>query len=52
MFAQGGVAGGTWERDAIDQPFLLRDADGEPLAVPAGIPWISVFPSNRSVSWE
>lgn len=52
VFAQGGVATGTWERADIAEPFTLTDADGEPLAVPPGFPWISVFPSNRAVTWQ
>ncbi len=35
---------GTWERDAVDEPFRLFDADGNPAVVPPGVPWISVFP--------
>ena len=43
---------GTWERDAVDEPFRLFDADGNPAVVPPGIPWISVFPQERSVTWS
>ncbi len=52
VFAQGGVATGTWSREAIEDPFTLTTASGAPLAVPPGVPWISMFPRNRTVTWE
>lgn len=51
VFADGKVVEGTWERTSIADPFLLLDGDGEILPVPAGRPWISMFPDNRTVSW-
>ncbi len=51
VFAEGGVAEGTWSRDEIDEPFSLTGPDGETLHVPPGMPWISVFPDTRSVTW-
>ncbi len=47
----GGLAEGTWERDDALDPFTLTKADGEPLFVPAGKLWISVFPNGRDVTW-
>ena len=52
VFAGGTVKTGTWQRDAIDEAFTLLDDAGEPLPVPPGKPWISVFPSGNTVSWE
>jgi hypothetical protein len=51
VFADGGVAEGVWERDDINDMFELTDPNDETLIVPAGRPWISVFPDNRTVSW-
>lgn len=51
VFAAGGVTEGTWSRDTIDQVFELVDADGDPMTVPPGIPWISIVPDTRSVTW-
>ena len=50
-FFAGGVTEGTWARDAIDEMFLLSDADGNELTIPPGTPWISLVPDNRSVTW-
>ncbi len=51
VFAGGEVVEGTWERADTAELFSLRSIDGEVLSVPAGVPWISVFPDNRQVSW-
>lgn len=51
VFAEGRVQEGTWSRDEISELFDLRDADGEPMVVPPGKPWISIFPSNRNVDY-
>ena len=52
IFAEGRVMEGTWERDAVDEPFRLFDGDGNPAVVPPGIPWISVFPQERPPTWS
>jgi hypothetical protein len=52
VFTEGRVAQGTWTRATYDDPFTLLDDDGAPLTVPPGHPWISVFPSDREVSWS
>ena len=31
---------------------LLRDTAGNPVTVPPGQPWISVFPDNRTIDWS
>lgn len=48
----GGVIEGTWVRDSIDEPFSLVDSNGEAITLPRGIPWISVFPDNRTVTYQ
>lgn len=51
VFHGGTVREGEWSRDSIDEPFVLADSSGDLLTVPAGRPWVSVFPNSRSVSW-
>ena len=50
IFFDGRVLHATWSRDAIDEPFELT-ADGEPVTVPPGLPWITLLPSNSSIDW-
>jgi len=50
VFARGAMWQGTWTRDAITDPFTLLNADGTEAVVPAGFPWISIFPQERSIS--
>lgn len=52
IFSEGRVLEGRWERAAIEDPFTFTDADGEPITVPPGQPWVSVFPTVRSFSWS
>jgi hypothetical protein len=51
-FFGGRVAEGTWSRESREEPFTLTLGDGSALVLPAGAIWVSVFPSNRTVSWE
>ena len=51
VFAQGQVVEGRWERAATTEPFVLSLADGSPLTVPPGRPWISLFPEGRPLTW-
>lgn len=51
VFHQGTVMEGTWERESYEEPFELKDADGEPMTVPPGRPWVSFFLANRTISW-
>jgi hypothetical protein len=49
VFGDGRFLTGTWSRDSLAEPFTLTGADGEPLAVPPGRSWISVFPAGRAI---
>ncbi|HUG74645.1 MAG TPA: DUF3048 domain-containing protein [Acidimicrobiia bacterium] len=51
VFAVGRVWQGSWQRSAYGEPFTLLDADGTPTVVPTGIPWISVFPEQRTIEY-
>lgn len=52
VFAEGRVIEGTWARDAITDTFVHQTESGDPLTVPAGVAWISIFPSARDIDWE
>lgn len=51
VFAGGRVTEGRWQRDSSSEPFELTDEEGEVLAVPAGIPWISIVPEGNAVNF-
>lgn len=50
VFARGRVWHGSWRRDDIDDPFTLSAQDGTPAVVPAGFPWISIFPTGHTIT--
>ncbi len=52
VFAYGVVWQGTWERDAITEPFRLLNTDGTPAVVPPGVPWVSIFPGGRDINFS
>jgi hypothetical protein len=52
LFHSGVVVEGIWQRDSIDEPFDLSLADGTTMVMPRSRLWISVFPSDRPVTWE
>lgn len=52
VFAGGTVVEGTWARDSAEEQFVLTGADGQPMTVPVGMPWVSVFPLQRDVTWS
>lgn len=49
IFYQGRVLEGTWERSGFTDAYLLFDNEGNPVTVPPGLPWISIFPDNSTV---
>ena len=50
VISRGGVWTGTWEREEITDQFTLLNADGTETVVPAGIAWVSIFPSDRTIT--
>jgi hypothetical protein len=52
VFHNGEVIEGTWSREEITDVFVLSDADGEPIVVPPGRLWVTLFPDDHTVSWE
>jgi hypothetical protein len=52
VFHHGGVLGGTWERGDDTEMIRIFDLDGDEIVLPPGRVWISVFPDDRTVTWE
>ncbi len=52
LFTEGRLIEGTWERASTGVPFELSLTSGETMMVPPGRIWVSIFPSNRSLTWE
>ncbi len=52
VFHDGYVVEGTWEREAFTEPFRFFDGNGDPVTVPPGIPWISIYPAGVDWSWS
>nr|NIS29595.1 hypothetical protein [Actinomycetota bacterium]NIU19389.1 hypothetical protein [Actinomycetota bacterium] len=52
LFYDGLVVTGSWDRDSNGDPFSLSTDNGETMVVPPGRLWVSVFPSDRDVTWE
>ncbi len=52
VFSNGYVVEGTWERSAITEPFHLFDDSGNPVTIPPGIPWISIYPEGVDWRWR
>jgi Protein of unknown function (DUF3048) N-terminal domain/Protein of unknown function (DUF3048) C-terminal domain len=42
VFTKGKVVGGTWRRDAADQPYQLTDERGAPIELTPGKTWIEL----------
>ena len=49
VFADGRAVRGTWSRATQLEPFVLTTAQGEPLTIPPGVPWINVFPEGQLI---
>ena len=53
VFHSGGVIEATWTRDSIDELIRIIDnAEGADIIVPPGRVWVSIFPDDRTLSWE
>jgi len=52
VFHSGGVLEGTWERESIEEYFVLKTPDGDTITVPPGRLWLAMFPDHRTVEWE
>jgi hypothetical protein len=52
VFWGGEVVEGTWERGTDEDVIRLFAEDGNDLVLPPGRVWTSVFPKQRSITWE
>lgn len=52
LFTEGRLVEGTWERASTAVPFQLSLTNGTTMMVPPGRLWVSIFPTNRSLTWE
>ncbi len=52
VFHDGGVLEAVWSREEVEDFFALTTPDGDPVSIPAGRLWISVFPDHRTITWE
>jgi hypothetical protein len=52
VFYNGGVFTAMWERESIEDVIRIVDATGTDVILPAGRVWTSIFPDNRTVTWE
>jgi hypothetical protein len=52
LFTKGRVVEGTWSKSSPSAWFTFHDQNGSTLMVPPGVPWFSVFPADRPVTWD
>lgn len=52
VFADGKVVEGIWHRQTGTDWFLLTGANGEIIMVPPGQVWVSLIPTNGSLTWK
>ena len=51
VFAGGRYVEGKWQRDSIDDWFILTTDDGETISVPAGRIFIMLYPDTAEITW-
>ena len=51
VFAEGSYVEGNWRRDRAADWFVITDQSGEEITVPAGRPWIIIYPDTEDVTW-
>ncbi len=52
VFHSGGMVDATWERETVQDMIRLVDGEGNDLILPPGRIWTSVFPDDRTLTWE
>lgn len=52
VFANGRVVSGSWSRPTATDTFELTDEDGDPMPVPPGRVWLSLFPTSETPEWS
>lgn len=52
LFADGQMVEGEWSKLGDADPFVLTDADGEPLVLAPGRTWVELLPVSGSLTWD
>lgn len=52
IFQNGTATSAKWQRESVDSELKFINEDGEEIELNRGQVWISIYPSNNSVSWE
>ncbi len=52
IFQNGTVTSAKWQRDSVDSELRFLDENNEEVKLNRGQVWISIYPSNNSISWE
>lgn len=52
IFQNGTVTSAKWQRDSVDSELKFIDENNEEIKLNRGQVWISIYPSNNSISWE
>ena len=52
VFQNGTVTSAKWQRESVDSELKFIDESGEEVKLNRGQVWISIYPSNNSISWE
>jgi hypothetical protein len=52
IFQNGGIIEARWSRDNADAELKFVDASGSDIQLNRGQTWITLYPSDKSVTWE
>ncbi len=52
IFQNGTVTSAKWQRDSVDSELRFINENNEEVKLNRGQVWISIYPSNNSISWE
>lgn len=52
VFQNGTVTSAKWQRESVDSELKFLDENNEEIKLNRGQVWISIYPSNNSISWE
>jgi hypothetical protein len=52
IFQNGTVTTAKWQRDSVDSELRFLDENNEEIKLNRGQVWISIYPSNNSISWD
>lgn len=52
VFYDGRTGKATWIREDIKDSIALLNLDGSPVTIRPGVIWVSIIPTERTVTWE